>query len=184
VICYIDAGTWEDWRPDASQFPASVKGKADAGWAGERWLDIRRLSTLAPLLRARIAMCKQKSFDAVDFDNVDGYQNDTGFPLTAAQQLTFDRFLANAAHDQGLSVALKNDLAQIPQLVRNFDFAVNESCFDYDECAAERAFIRAGKAVFVIEYDLATTSFCTSARAEHFGAIRKHLNLNAWRQAC
>lgn len=22
VICYIDAGTWENWRPDAGEFPA------------------------------------------------------------------------------------------------------------------------------------------------------------------
>jgi hypothetical protein len=35
VICYFSAGTWEDWRSDASAFPASVKGKAVSGWAGE-----------------------------------------------------------------------------------------------------------------------------------------------------
>ncbi|TMF45398.1 MAG: endo alpha-1,4 polygalactosaminidase, partial [Chloroflexi bacterium] len=38
VICYIDAGTWENWRPDAGQFPNSVKGKPVSGWLGERWL--------------------------------------------------------------------------------------------------------------------------------------------------
>ena len=27
VICYVDAGTWENWRADANQFPASVLGR-------------------------------------------------------------------------------------------------------------------------------------------------------------
>src|SRR4030042_2919890 len=35
VICYFSAGSWEDWRPDASQFPASVKGQNN-GWTGGR----------------------------------------------------------------------------------------------------------------------------------------------------
>ena len=42
VICYVDAGTYEPWRPDARRFPATVLGSAVEGWAGERWLDIRR----------------------------------------------------------------------------------------------------------------------------------------------
>lgn len=27
VVCYISAGSWEDWRPDADQFPKTVQGK-------------------------------------------------------------------------------------------------------------------------------------------------------------
>ena len=34
AICYISAGSWEDWRPDASDFPDSVKGRSN-GWPGE-----------------------------------------------------------------------------------------------------------------------------------------------------
>ena len=41
VICYLDAGTWENWRPDARLFPDAVKGQPVSGWLGERWLDIR-----------------------------------------------------------------------------------------------------------------------------------------------
>ena len=51
VICYISAGSFEDWRPDAHRYPASVLGKSN-GWPGERWLDIRRLDVLAPILGA------------------------------------------------------------------------------------------------------------------------------------
>jgi len=38
VVCYVDAGTWENWRPDKSKFPKSVLGRKN-GWPGERWLD-------------------------------------------------------------------------------------------------------------------------------------------------
>ena len=90
VMCYVDAGSWERFRPDAARFPASVRGKPLAGWPGERWLDIRRLGVLGPLLQWRIDRCAAKGFDGVEFDNVDGYQNPTGFRLTAADQLRFN----------------------------------------------------------------------------------------------
>ena len=41
ITCYFSAGTFEDWRDDADQFPASVIGKALPEWDGENWLDIR-----------------------------------------------------------------------------------------------------------------------------------------------
>src|SRR5512142_1630416 len=37
VVCYVDAGTWENWRPDAARFPRALLG-AQNGWPGERWL--------------------------------------------------------------------------------------------------------------------------------------------------
>src|SRR6201996_1392673 len=127
VVCYLDAGTWERWRPDATRYPKSLLGRPDNGWAGERWLDIRRYrGTLGTILAPRVRMCRAKGFNAVDFDNVDGYQNGTGFTLTAADQLNFNRFLAGLAHRAGLLVALKNDPAQIPQLLPYFDFGVDE----------------------------------------------------------
>jgi hypothetical protein len=41
VICYLSAGSYEEWRPDAAQFPAAALGNPLDGWPGERWLDIR-----------------------------------------------------------------------------------------------------------------------------------------------
>ena len=93
VICYFSAGSWEDWRPDAAQFPESVKGNGN-GWPGERWLDARQLAVLGPIMEARLDLCKSKGFDGADPDNVDGYTNDTGFPLSAQDQLAYNRFLA------------------------------------------------------------------------------------------
>ena len=86
TICYIDVGTWENGRPDANKFPASLLGKGN-GWPGERWLDIRRLSVLEPIMTTRFQMCRRKDFDAVEPDNLDGWQNSTGFGLTAREQL-------------------------------------------------------------------------------------------------
>lgn len=192
VVCYIDAGTWENWRPDAGEFPRYLLGRPDQGWAGERWLDIARFrGTLGKIMRARAAMCKAKGFNAIDFDNVDGYANDTGFRLTSADQLRYDVFLANTAHRLGLSVALKNDLPQIPVLLRYFDFAVDEQCFQYHECLRSQnggfgldEFTRAGKAVFEIEYRLTRAQFCPAAIRDHFNGLRKRLSLGAWRQPC
>ena len=188
VACYVSAGTYENWRPDAASYSPSILGNNLADWPGERWVDIRDVtrpsSTLAAILRARIAMCAAKGFDAVDFDNVDGYTNNPGFAFTASDQLVFNRWLATEAHAQRLSAALKNDLAQIPQLVGTFDWAVNEQCWQYNECDLLLPFVNAGKAVMQIEYSASTTSFCPSANARNFNAIKKKLSLNASRVAC
>ena len=192
VVCYIDAGTWENWRPDAHEFPRYLLGKPDGGWAGERWLAIARFhGGLGRIMQARARMCKRKGFNAIDFDNVDGYTNDTGFHLTGAEQLRYDIFLANTAHRLGLSVALKNDLQQIPVLLKYFDFAVDEQCFQYDECLTAQnggfglnEFTAAHKAVFEIEYQLKLSQFCPEAIKDHFNALRKGLDLGPWRQVC
>jgi hypothetical protein len=183
VVCYVDAGTWEKWRPDANLYPKKIRGKSN-GWPGEKWLDIRRLDVLGPIIGARIDLCVTKGFDAVEFDNVDGYTNKTGFKLTAADQLTFDLWLADAAHARDLGVGLKNDLDQIPDLVSSFDFAIDEQCAQYDECDALTPFVAAGKPVFEIEYKLARPAFCGQAASLGFAAMRKHLSLDAWRDAC
>jgi hypothetical protein len=183
VVCYIDAGTWENWRPDAGQFPRSVLGRPN-GWPGERWLDIRHLSILGPIMQRRMDLCRSKGFDGVEFDNVDGYTNNTGFPLTAADQLTFDTWLANQAHQRGLSVALKNDLDQVPTLLPYFDWALDEQCFQYAECNKLQPFIAAGKAVMEVEYNLKPSQFCARANSLNLNALYKHLDPGPFRVAC
>ena len=97
---------------------------------------------------ARLDMCKQKGFDMVELDNVDGYSNKTGFPLTAADQLYFNDTLANDAHVRGLSVLQKNDVEQTASLLPYFDGTLNEQCNQYSECSALSAYVSAGKPVF------------------------------------
>ena len=184
VICYISVGTWEEPRPDADRFPGEVLGEPLEDHPDERWLDIRRLDLLGPIMEARLDECRDKGFDGVEFDNVDGYDNDSGFPLTYEDQLAYNRFLANEAHKRGLSAALKNDLEQIPDLLDFFDFAINEECFQYHECDALLPFIEAGKAVFAVEYELAPDEFCDQANAMRFSAMRKDPVLDAYREVC
>lgn len=188
VVCYVSAGSYEDWRPDASQFPASILG-AGNGWAGENWLDIRDVqkpdSKLRAIMKARISMCVTKGFDAIDFDNVDGYTNDTGLPLTDADQLFYNATLANDAHAVNLAVLLKNDLEQIPRLLPYFDGAVNEQCNVYQECTTAQngsfgldQFVKANKPVFQIEYTLRTTRFCPADNANNVNGVRLSQNLD------
>ncbi len=184
VMCYFSAGSHEDWRPDAGRFPASVLGNSLAEWPGERWLDIRNLQALAPIMLERIALAAQKGCDGVDPDNVDGYANDTGFPLASEDQLAYNVFLANAAHQNGLGVGLKNDLEQIPALVAFFDWAISEECFYYKECHLLQPFVQAGKPVFVIEYNLTPEEFCFQSISLNFNAVQKKTELDAFRFPC
>ena len=113
VVCYMNAGGWEDWRPDAGQFPDEVIGANLDDWEGERWLDIRRIDVLGPIIEARMDLCAAKGFDGIEPDNIDGFLNDTGFALTYEDQRLYNIWLANAAHNRGLSIGLKNDMEQI-----------------------------------------------------------------------
>ena len=184
VVCYINAGAWENWRTDADEYPAAVKGKPLDGWPGERWLDIRRIDVLGPIISDRLDICAAKGFDAVEFDNVDGYSNSTGFLLTADDQLAFDRWLADDAHAHGLGVGLKNTLSLADQLEPRFDFAILEQCFQYRECNLVQPFLSADKPVLDVEYKLARSQFCTKASNLGLFAMRKRLELDAWRRVC
>ncbi len=184
VICYFSAGSWENWRPDAGDYPTEVIGNPLDGWPGESWVDIRRLDVLGPILEARMDLAVTKACTGVEPDNVDAYQNNSGFPLTAADQLAFNRFLASEAHSRGLSVGLKNDPDQVGDLVADFDWALNEQCYQYDECELLQPFINAGKAVFGVEYNGDETEFCPYFNARDYSWLKKNFDLDAWRIDC
>jgi hypothetical protein len=179
AICYLDVGSWESYRPDRNDFPKSVIGKRYQGFPDERWMDIRRIHKLAAPLKRRFEMCRRKGFDAVEPDNINGFTNPTGFPLTASDQLRFNHWVARQVHSRGMSVALKNDPEQAKQLVGSFDFAVVEQCFQYHECGRFSPFVEAGKAVFEAEYELPPARYCARAKALQFSAIRKSYDLLA-----
>ncbi len=180
VICYIDVGTWENWRPDAGEFPRSVLGRGN-GWPGERWLDIRRLSVLEPIMTRRFEMCKRKGFDAVDPDNIDGFSNHTGFPLTAHEQLVYNEWVAREVHSLGMAVFQKNDLSQARQLEPYFDGVVDEQCNQYRECGLLRPYLKAAKPVLNIEYDLTPRRFCAADNGTGIMGARMNLALNGAR---
>ena len=150
VICYFSTA-YEDWRDDAADWPSEVLGSALDDWDGERWVDIRSDAARSVLV-ARLDLARARGCDGVEPDNVTAYRNDSGFELTVDDQLEFNRFLADAAHDRDLTIGLKNALELIPDLEGSFDFAVNEQCVEYDECDVYAPFVDAGKPVFGAEY--------------------------------
>jgi hypothetical protein len=169
VICYFSAGTYEPFRPDATALFANngqaiIAGSSLPQFSEEAWLAIGNATALEtiikPVMRARLDKAKQAGCDAVEPDNVDGYDNDeTQGRITAAQQVTYNKWLASEAHARGLGVGLKNALGLIPQLLSDFDFAVNEQCYAYSvECSTyETTFSSQNKAVFNQEYNYPAT---------------------------
>jgi len=122
--------------------------------------------------------------DAIEFDNVDAYQNKTGLTISAATQEQFDAAIANLAHAAGFAVGLKNDLGQVGDLQPYFDFANNEQCWQYRGCNFPAPGLQAwppayGKAVFNVEYKLAASKFCPQANSYsyNFNSILKDVNL-------
>jgi hypothetical protein len=187
VIGYINVGSWEDWRPDRDQFPPEVLGKTYEGWPREKWLDIRRLDVLAPIMRARLDLCKARGFDAVEPDNMEIHGNGSGFPITYDDQLNYARWLAQEAHQRGLAIGVKNAPDQVHDLVAHFDFAITEDAFFYHWAQKMIPFIQAGKPVFAAEYDDTGVDYpaaCRQAKELGFSIIQKHRILTAYRVTC
>ena len=179
VICYFIAGSLENWRDDARQFPEEIKGSPLSGWPGERWLGVRQIEALGPIMAARLDLAVEKGCDGVEPDNVDGYANSTGFPLTYDDQIVYNIWLAEQAHARGLSIGLKNDLAQVSDLLPHMDWALNEQCFQYDECELLLPFVDAGKAVFGVEYAGDRAEYCPRAIAMGFSWLSKTAEIGA-----
>lgn len=187
VICYISVGSYENWRSDADQFPEQVLGKKYEGWSGERWLDIRRIDLLSPIMLARLDECAKKGFDGVEPDNMEIHTNDTGFPLTYADQLRYALWLAEEAHRRGLAIGQKNAPDQTKDLIQVFDFAITEDAFFYGWAEQMLPYIQAGKPVFAAEYtDLSGDfqDFCRKSDKMGFSTILKHRDLDAWLETC
>jgi hypothetical protein len=177
VICYFST-QYENWRPDASSFTSAVLGNALDGWAGEKWVDIRS-SVVRNIIAARLDLAVSKGCDGVEPDNVDSYSANTGFPLTASNQLDYNRFIANAAHARGLSVGLKNDLDQAAALEPSFDWILNEQCNEYSECGMLSSFTNKGKAAFNTEYSGSASSVCPQMATAKISSLIKDLDLGA-----
>ena len=196
VICYFSAGTYEGWREDWQEFFPFIGSEEYSGdeppFAGnmadwdERWLDIRRIDLLAPIMQSRMALAASKGCDGVEPDNMDAYTNgsETELGLTGLDQLAYNRWIAEQAHLVGLSVGLKNDTDQLLDLVDDFDWALNEQCFQYNECEGYSAFTSSGKAVFGVEYSGNADIFCPEANAMSLFWLKKKTALGAWRIGC
>jgi endo-alpha-1,4-polygalactosaminidase (GH114 family) len=201
AICYVSAGDAERWRPDwhrYKRFDKKIGGKLLGNpfskvFPNEFWVNINNAhgqrDFVLGRIDARTKKCAKVGFDGIEYDVVDAYaqgEHVTGWDISFHTQLRFDRALAHIAHDHGLAVGLKNDLGQLEKLEPRFDFAINEQCFQYNECTNNPppgygSFTDAGKPVFQVEYVIPLSDFCDDARDLGFNSIKKAHNysLNA-----
>lgn len=202
AIGYVTAGDAERWRPDYEQYVdfdrrcggCLLGNPFSRRFPDEYWANFshgkRRFAFMLQMLRARTDRVATTGFDGIEYDIVDTYANGaryTGVHVSAETQLEYNLALAQMAHEDGLSVALKNDGGQIPDLLASFDYAINEQCFQYDECGAAgdptsgwRAFIDAGKPVFEAEYRRTPDEVCPRANRWGFSTIVKSPSYNLY----
>ncbi len=192
VICYLDTGAWESYRPDAAQFPKSVIGSS-TGWNGEKWLDIRRSAwpLFEPIIVNRMKLAVQLGCDGIEPDQNNPVGNNPGFPITYADQYAWYLEVAADAHALGLTVLQKNGVEMLGEevnytsgLVAAFDGLLNESCNQYKECGYLTAYVSAGKWVGEVEYKGTASTFCPKLQTFGFMAMKKKLSLNSYREPC
>ncbi len=187
IIGYLSVGSWEDKRPDAGEFPPEILGNDYEGWPGEKWLDIRQIDKLAPIMRARLDLCAAKGFDGVEPDNIEIFDNNTGFPLTYQHQLRYAQWLTDEAHQRGLAIGLKNAPTMVADSISYFDFAITEDAYLFDWISSMQPFIEAGKPVFAAEYTDTAVDFqaaCTYGKMHKIDFILKNRILTAFRVKC
>ena len=118
-------------------------------------------------MTARLQMCQQKRFDAVEPDNMDGYANSTGFPLQASDQLAYNEWIAAEVHALGMAVLQKNDGDQAAALQPYFDGVLDEQCNEYSQCSSYAPYVSAGKPVLNAEYQASLSpGFCAGDAAQ------------------
>jgi hypothetical protein len=179
VICYVSVGSWEDWRPDASSFPAAVLGNDYPGWPGEKFVDIRA-QALRDIMAKRLDLCKTKGFDAVEPDNMDVFSSNSGFPLKQTDGVEYAKWLATESHARGMGIVQKNASEITTNIQSVYDGALTEDCYDGNWCADMQPYIDANKPVFACEYTNSIfTKACAWGKTKKYSFILKSLDLDA-----
>jgi hypothetical protein len=186
TVCYINAGSWESYRPDSDQYPDYLKIHYDTDW-DEWFLDVRDVfrpdSVLARILRARIKMCKDKGFDALEPDNLQNDEN-AGGKITLQEQIDFNGWLADVAHEHGLAIFQKNGPDKVllrdrtgKMMVEKFDGILNEECQQYNECGPLAEYSKRGKLSLNVEYSRGLVQNCSMFNQLGVNSMKRDLNL-------
>jgi hypothetical protein len=205
VICYIEVGAAGNYYSAAQEhipvtYFAQLKAAGDMGRPvqgfPEFYLNINKPSTVR-IIKAMIRQqCAAKGFDAVEPDIDDSYTDATGFGITEAQNIRFDRELGAYAHRLGLAWGQKNgdnDPHFSAALAPTTDFLLDEECNFFDTCGiVTPPYVRAGKMVLNAEYtddwgsnrpaDLA--KFCSYDLAHHIDGTLFTTALAGQRNPC
>ncbi|KAF1816225.1 hypothetical protein P152DRAFT_511036 [Eremomyces bilateralis CBS 781.70] len=190
VICYFSAGTFEPYVPDAADFNPEDMGDILDDWPDERWLNVGS-SNVRDIMVKRIVIAKEKGCDAIDPDNMDGYEADGGgIGLKKKDSIDYFKFLATEAAKLDLSIGLKNSIGMIDDVLPSAQFAVNEQCSEWDECGDYSPFVDAKKPVFHIEYPNESSSRASGRSSgltcdgEGLSTVLKNMDLDGWVQYC
>ena len=81
-------------------------------------------------------------------------EEDTGVSISKDEQIDYNLWFAKLVQEKGMSVGLKDASELVLLCFEDFDFAVNFSCFEFEECDQyEDTFIKDGKPVFNAEFE-------------------------------
>jgi hypothetical protein len=165
VICYIEVGAAGNYYSAAQEgisvtYYQQLKAAGDLGAAvpgyPENYLNINTRSTFRIIKTMIRQQCFRKGFDAVEPDIDDSYTDATGFRITEAQNIRFDKMLGAYAHSLGLAWGQKNgdnDPAFSKALEPTADFLLDEECNFYQTCGiVTPPYVKAGKLVLNAEY--------------------------------
>jgi hypothetical protein len=165
VICYIEIGAAGNYYPASEEhlkttYYAQLKAAGDLGSAvpgfPEQYINIRKASAVRIIKSMIKAVCAAKGYDAVEPDIDDSYTDKTGFGITEAQNIKYDRTLGAYAHSLGLAWGQKNgdnDAAFSAALQPTTDFLLDEECSFFSTCGiVTPPYAKAGKLVLDVEY--------------------------------
>jgi len=144
-ICYVNGfqtqpAESEKFAQRHPELVVQVDGEplADPGWPDELILDTSteaKRTALAEIVEPWIAGCADAGYAAVEIDNLDSFSRSDGM-LSEDDNLALAAEYARIAHAAGLAIAQKNTAESTARLVEiGYDFAVTESCAEFDECA-------------------------------------------------
>jgi hypothetical protein len=183
VVCYIETGDVGNYYSAAEEgiattyyqqfVNAGVVGAKQSGYP-EYYLNYTSPATLSIVESMISQQCKAKGFDAVETDNDETWQYDTGFSgTTEAADETYMNAIANYIHSEGMAWFLKNcdDVGNTSFCNAEYplaDATISEQCNQYDTCSDLGDFI-GHKAIFNAEYTpTSASSFCPSDNAAGF----------------
>jgi hypothetical protein len=159
-ICYVngfqaqaeEAGWWRKYHDDLL-LKRDGEYFVDEDW-DEILLDITtpaKREALLAIVGGWIDGCAANGFRGVEVDNLDSWTRSGGL-VTQAHAVAYATLLAARAHAKGLAIAQKNavELSRTGRTQIGFDFAIAESCMDYDECDGYTGGY--GDQVIVIQY--------------------------------
>ncbi len=196
VVCYVEVGaagnyysapaegvttTYYDLLKNAGEFGAKVPGYP------EYYLDIRSPTTVYIIAAMIKQQCADKGFDAVETDIDEEYNDNSGFPLTKADEESYMTTLANYLHGLGLGWWIKNPDdtgdSYAADMYPLADAVLTEQCNQYSSCGLLSAYV-GHKAVFNAEYRLKPSAFCARDDLLGFNGARFNVGLSDVRKPC